>query len=335
MDVKILLDILRQRGVTLAVAGGDLRYHPKRAVDPATVALLKQYKAELIRLLEEQQRRQPDDADQHALEPPPPLGDRVASLLDRLHAHGCYVEALADGQTFRSDCPTCGKTASLDITEGENGIPHIRAPCRCLDPLAALDGLEAVPLSEFRRPKAAPPQRPPKPRKPDAVCPCGSTQWRDVPIHGGRSIRRDCARCGRFLSFPLWYGQREEECHRHQNLDNSRKSEGFGDGDGDGDSDSNDTPQPTPSQPTPTYWPSWAQAFYERLTTAGCTPKVVISRGNGGKLILAIEGTCPGCGWVGGLSAWPLATGAIHAHCRAGCRPAEVFAGLDKRLKRS
>jgi hypothetical protein len=29
---------------------------------------------------------------------------------------------------------------------------------------------------------------------------------RDFPIHGGRSTRRDCAVCERFISFPLWYG---------------------------------------------------------------------------------------------------------------------------------
>jgi hypothetical protein len=313
MDARILLDVLRQRGVTLAVVGGDLRYHPKRAVDPATVALLRQHKAELVRLLEEQQRRQPDDADQHALEPPPPLSDRVASLLDKLHAHGCFIEALGDGRTFRSGCPNCGKTAALDITEGEDGTPQIRAACRCLDPLAALDGVEAVPLSEFRRPKASPPQRPPKPKRPDAVCRCGSTRWRDVPIHGGRSIRRDCARCGRFLSFPLWYGHKEDEPA-------SAQAQGA-DGGGEAGTD------------RPTWWPSWAQAFYERLTTAGCTPKVVISRGNGGQPTLAIEADCPGCTWPGGLSAWPLTIGTMHAHCRAGCRPAEVFAGLDKRLK--
>lgn len=40
-----------------------------------------------------------------------------------------------------------------------------------------------------------------------AVCRCGSTKWRDVPIHGGKSIRRDCARCDRFISFPVWYGK--------------------------------------------------------------------------------------------------------------------------------
>jgi hypothetical protein len=38
-----------------------------------------------------------------------------------------------------------------------------------------------------------------------AVCRCGSTTWRDVPVHDGRSTRRDCARCGRFIDFSRWY----------------------------------------------------------------------------------------------------------------------------------
>jgi len=38
------------------------------------------------------------------------------------------------------------------------------------------------------------------------VCRCGSTTWRDVPIHDGQSIRRDCGRCGKFMGFPVWYG---------------------------------------------------------------------------------------------------------------------------------
>src|SRR5579871_6690019 len=37
--------------------------------------------------------------------------------------------------------------------------------------------------------------------KPKPVCRCGSTTWRDVPIHGGASLRRDCSRCNRFLAF--------------------------------------------------------------------------------------------------------------------------------------
>jgi hypothetical protein len=237
----------------------------------------------------------------------------VAALLDKLHAHGCQVEALPDGQTFRSDCPSCRMAGALDLSEGTDGLPVIRSRCNCLDPLVGLDGLEAVPLSEFRRPKASPPQRPPKPKRPDAVCPCGSTKWRDVPIHGGRSIRRDCARCGRFIAFPLWYGRKEDE------------------------------PAGAPAQGAdggveagskqPTWWPSWAQEYYERLQLAGCNPKVAIARGNHGKPILAIEADCPGCGWVGGLVSWPLSTGAMARRCRAGCNQKEVAAGLDQRLK--
>jgi hypothetical protein len=39
------------------------------------------------------------------------------------------------------------------------------------------------------------------------ACVCGSTAWCDVPIHGGASVRRDCARCDRFLDHPVWYGK--------------------------------------------------------------------------------------------------------------------------------
>ena len=39
------------------------------------------------------------------------------------------------------------------------------------------------------------------------VCKCGSKAWKDVFIHDGQSVRRDCARCDRFLDFPVWYGK--------------------------------------------------------------------------------------------------------------------------------
>jgi hypothetical protein len=312
MNAKILLDTLRRRGVVLAVVGDELRYRPKRAVDETTLALLRQHKSALVELLEEEQRRgEAVRYDQGPAEGalPPPLGDKLTDLLDKLHAHGCQVEALGDGQTFRSDCPTCRMAAALDLSEGTDGLPVIRSRCRCFDPLAALEGREAVSLAEFRKPKTPPPPR--KPKRPDAVCRCGSTQWRDVPIHGGRSIRRDCARCGRFLGFPLWYGQPEGD-------DQARAPSGS---------------QPAPSQPTPTYWPSWAQAFHDKLVRAGCHPKIVVARGNHGKPILAIEADCPGCGWAGGLVAWPMVTGTMASRCRTGCHSREVFAGLDKRLK--
>jgi len=36
---------------------------------------------------------------------------------------------------------------------------------------------------------------------------CGATRYYDVPIHGGQSTRRDCARCDRFIEFPIWHGK--------------------------------------------------------------------------------------------------------------------------------
>lgn len=39
------------------------------------------------------------------------------------------------------------------------------------------------------------------------VCRCGSTIWRDISIHDGQSVRRDCGQCERFLDFSLWYGK--------------------------------------------------------------------------------------------------------------------------------
>lgn len=38
-------------------------------------------------------------------------------------------------------------------------------------------------------------------------CRCGGEGWNDVPIHGGRSARRECARCGGFLRWAVWYGR--------------------------------------------------------------------------------------------------------------------------------
>ena len=39
---------------------------------------------------------------------------------------------------------------------------------------------------------------------------CVSTSYLDKPIHGGQSVRRDCARCQRILGFTIWYGKPTE-----------------------------------------------------------------------------------------------------------------------------
>ena len=36
---------------------------------------------------------------------------------------------------------------------------------------------------------------------------CGWHEHRDVAIHDGQSVRRDCARCNRFLMFVVWHGE--------------------------------------------------------------------------------------------------------------------------------
>lgn len=43
---------------------------------------------------------------------------------------------------------------------------------------------------------------------PAGQCRCGCPTWLDIAIHNGQSARRDCGRCGRFVGFPLWHGQR-------------------------------------------------------------------------------------------------------------------------------
>ena len=47
---------------------------------------------------------------------------------------------------------------------------------------------------------------------PKRACRCGASSWRDVVLHhaphNGTTTRRDCAKCNRFLEFPVWYGKR-------------------------------------------------------------------------------------------------------------------------------
>jgi len=82
-------------------------------------------------------------------------------------------------------CPRCGRVYQPKILSA-NAMAR------------ALEALEGRPQ------KAASASKP--------ICPCGSTRYVDTPIHNGRSLRRNCQQCGRFLGFPRWYGQRQEDC---------------------------------------------------------------------------------------------------------------------------
>lgn len=46
----------------------------------------------------------------------------------------------------------------------------------------------------------------------DTICQrCGSIEHVEIPIHEGKAVRRDCAKCGRFITFPLWKGTKKNE----------------------------------------------------------------------------------------------------------------------------
>ena len=106
-----------------------------------------------------------------------------------------------------ADCDACG----IRLLPASNGGLAINAPQDTLTPdllnrlkahkSAILSQLQAIPSATFAVTSA--------PAK--SICRCGSTVSRDIPIHDGQSQRRECARCGRFLNFPNWYGN--NTCH--------------------------------------------------------------------------------------------------------------------------
>jgi len=64
-----------------------------------------------------------------------------------------------------------------------------------------------IPLNRL----CSPPKRPSgddrRPRLLTVCDRCGSVNYTDVIIHDGRSLRRDCARCNRFMGWPRWYDE--------------------------------------------------------------------------------------------------------------------------------
>ncbi len=62
---------------------------------------------------------------------------------------------------------------------------------------------------------AVPATHPPAKVRTPPVCRCGSTRWNDVVLHhephNGQSTRRDCAKCRRFISFPVWHRTSSKE----------------------------------------------------------------------------------------------------------------------------
>lgn len=145
---------------------------------------------------------------------PSPLAD----LLAECDAHGIRL-LLADDGGLTIDAPqdvlTPDLLGRLKAHKGELLTLLQRAPVFDVD--SAPDA-EPAPESEKRTPRMPQESRRRVEATPDTwpnsdtattteqICRCGSTTYRDVPIHDGRSARRDCGRCGRFIKFPVWYG---------------------------------------------------------------------------------------------------------------------------------
>ena len=115
------------------------------------------------------------------------------ALLCQLNSAG--VELFLEGERLRFRAPAGAYTPALrSLVDQHRGV--------LLDRLSQPDP-EPVPQP------ATEPADEPDPFGTEHVipiCRCGSSSYRDVAIHGGQSVRRDCAKCNRFVSFPVWYG---------------------------------------------------------------------------------------------------------------------------------
>ena len=173
---KLLLE-LSGMGVRLEADGDRLRYFPRSALTPDLLSRLTAQKADLLAML-----CRPAGTAATA-------GTRPLSRDVRRRLIGEAVERLNaayDGGPIN--------WPALDAIELR--IHAARTHAELTEALAEYEA-------------AAGPQKPQdrQTRPQTSACRCGSTAWRDVPIHDGQSVRRDCARCDRFLDFPVWHGK--------------------------------------------------------------------------------------------------------------------------------
>jgi hypothetical protein len=129
-----------------------------------------------------------------------PRSALTPDLLDRLKTHKAELVAMLRTNAKVPDLDRNDATAvwgaAVDRLHGDPLFPH-----------GLLNAMRGASVRWGGEPatKMAEPNESGNAAEP--VCRCGSTAWRDVPIHGGQSVRRDCRRCRKFLSFPVWYGK--------------------------------------------------------------------------------------------------------------------------------
>jgi hypothetical protein len=104
---------------------------------------------------------------------------------------------------------------TISATQYEAAIEGTRTNADHWGP-AWLHSSSAKHVEVKRAVELANPEWQPEPAKPPVettgdICDrCGSTEFRDFPIHDGASVGRDCAHCRRTWGFPVWYGQPSE-----------------------------------------------------------------------------------------------------------------------------
>jgi hypothetical protein len=135
------------------------------------------------------------------------------TLLANLMSRG--VTLSMSGNDIQVEAPT-GELIPSDIEQIRRHKPEllnlITIPTRWNDYHDAITHAFANPSNRedigplwMTDPDGWPGSRPPAAKPAPGTCDrCGSDQHKDFPIHGGQSIRRDCAKCGRFISWPNW-----------------------------------------------------------------------------------------------------------------------------------
>lgn len=171
MKALELLEDLADLGIRLEAHGEQLWYYPQSSVTPDLLVRLKAHKAELLAVLGHEQ-----------------------AAPDAMGTDGWHEDCIDPSEL--DQCFVCGslngwKSAAEDLfglVTGRWRCIHCNPPKMPTHVAATLAPRNATEGT-------------------GTVCKCGSTSWRDVPIHDGQSTRRDCGRCGRFLDFPIWYGK--------------------------------------------------------------------------------------------------------------------------------
>ena len=161
---------------------------------------------------------------------------RAVAVLMYLEDAGVRLEANGDHLRFAPRAAVsedllervnASKYQLLAIIRGDSEVLHeIQLQLIWDRTLARLEGdptFSRNALSGLRRAKvkwSALGEEPPADEPNAARCPrCRYAAYVDVPIHDGRSVRRDCARCGRFLAFPVWYGKPMQDCEQSTGAD--------------------------------------------------------------------------------------------------------------------